>query len=36
MHTTHSPIGNAPASHPGLRGLWNGLASGWSSSRRTA
>ena len=26
MHTTHSPIGNAPASHPGLRGLWNGLA----------
>ena len=26
MHTTHSPIGNAPASHPGLRGLWDGLA----------
>ena len=26
MHTTHSPIGSAPASHPGLRGLWNGLA----------
>ena len=26
MHTTHSPVGSAPASHPGLRGLWNGLA----------
>ena len=26
MHTTHSPIGNPPASHPGLRRLWNGLA----------
>ncbi len=26
MHTTHSPIGNAPASLSGLRGLWNGLA----------
>ena len=26
MHTTHSPIGSAPASRPGVRGLWNGLA----------
>lgn len=26
MHTTHSPIDLAPASHPGLRGFWNGLA----------
>ena len=26
MHTTHSPVGPAPASLPGVRGLWNGLA----------
>jgi len=26
MHTTHSPVGSAPASLPGVRGLWNGLA----------
>jgi putative oxidoreductase len=25
MHTT-SPVGSAPASLPGVRGLWNGLA----------
>ena len=26
MHTTHSPIGAAPASHQGLRGLCNSMA----------
>ena len=26
MHTTHSPVGSAPASLPRVRGLWNGLA----------
>lgn len=26
MHTTHSPLGSAPAPHPGVLGLWNNLA----------
>ena len=26
MHTTHAPIGTAPTSRSGVRGLWNGLA----------